>query len=465
MTLSTLPAQRTAARRAGVALTVLVALIALTARLAAGQTPAGGGPPQVISLGEAARLAARQSASVDAARLRTTEAEARVRQSRAALLPNVSALASDGSRTFNTATLGLEVPGFFDPRGEVLGPVRVIDFRGRVQSSLVDLGAIQRVRGAQASARAADADAANVAEQAAAGAAAAYLRALRAQAQVDARTADSVLAGELLGIAQDQLRAGTGVALDVTRAQAQVAATRAQLIVARNERDRARLDLLRTLNLSLDAPVVLSDSLGGLAGVEDSLITAAAESLAIERALRSRPDLRALEEQINAAQRQLRATRAERYPTLGVFVDDGMVGKSYGRLLNTYTYGFQLSVPIFTGFRAEGREQEQEALQRELDVRRRDLRQQASVEVRGALLDLASAREQVAAARERLGLAEQELSQARERFAAGVAGNADIITASLNLNASRNFVIDALTLYQSARVALARAEGAVTELP
>ena len=61
--------------------------------------------------------------------------------------------------------------------------------------------------------------------------------------------------------------------------------------------------------------------------------------------------------------------------------------------------------------------------------------------------------------------AQQELTQARERFRAGVAGNADVITASLNLNGARNQIIDALTSYQAARVALARAQGAVTELP
>ncbi len=82
----------------------------------------------------------------------------------------------------------------------------------------------------------------------------------------------------------------------------------------------------------------------------------------------------------------------------------------------------------------------------------------------GALLDLASAREQVEAARERQQLAEQEVAQARERFRAGVAGNADVITASFSLNAARTGLIDALTAYQAARVSLARAEGTVISL-
>jgi outer membrane protein len=85
--------------------------------------------------------------------------------------------------------------------------------------------------------------------------------------------------------------------------------------------------------------------------------------------------------------------------------------------------------------------------------------------VRGALLDLRAAREQTEAAGERLHLAEQEVAQARDRFRAGVSGNADVITASLSLNAARTAYVDALAAAQSARVALARAQGVVTELP
>ncbi len=101
----------------------------------------------------------------------------------------------------------------------------------------------------------------------------------------------------------------------------------------------------------------------------------------------------------------------------------------------------------------------------EIDVRRRDLRQQAAIEVRGALLDLASAHEEADAVREALRLAQQEVAQAQERFRAGVAGNADVITASLALNSARTQAVDALSSYQGAKVALARAVGSVTALP
>ena len=447
--------------RAGLILSALVALLAFVARLAEAQTTI----PRRLTLGDAVRIAARQSAPVQSAQLRAAEAQARVTQARSALLPDLSAGALQSARTFNTASFGISFPSapnqppLFDPNGQLEGPVHSTDVRARASIDLVDLAAISRVRASQSAARAADAGAASVAEQAAAGAAQAYLRALRADAQLDARVADSTLAVELIGIAQQQLRAGVGVALDVTRAESQLAGVRAQLIAARNDRDRSRLDLLRALDLSLDTPIELADSLAAPAATVPT-----DESAAVAEALRRRPDLREMEQQIAAATRQLSATRAERLPSVGAFGDDGWQGKSASVLLPTYTWGIQLSLPIFDGLRREGRVQEQELQTRDLHVRDHDLRQQVAVDVRGALLDLSSARQQVYAARERLRLAEQEVAQARERFRAGVSGNADVITASLTLDAARTQLVDALAAYRGAYVGLARAEGTVTQL-
>ena len=85
--------------------------------------------------------------------------------------------------------------------------------------------------------------------------------------------------------------------------------------------------------------------------------------------------------------------------------------------------------------------------------------------MRAALLDLRAANELLVASEERVGLAEQELAQSRDRFRAGVSGNADVITAQLALNAARTQAIDARASLQSARTSLARAQGTITELP
>jgi outer membrane protein TolC len=414
--------------------------------------------PVRLSLGEAVRSAIEHSAVAEIARLRVDESRARVGQARSALFPSLSADILQSGRTFNTATFGLELPGF-DPNGQVEGPVKTIDFRGKIGQTVFDQAAHARLAAARSAVTATDAQADAAAEQAAASASTAYVRALRAEGQLRSRQADSSLSAELLGIARDLLESGVGIALDVTRAQSQFAGIRAQLIAARNDRSRARLELLRAIGLPLDTPIELTDSLGSTPA--EALPD---EERAVDVALRERADVRAAHEQMNAVHTQISAIRAERLPTLGLVADHGVIGNNTSHLLPTYTWGIQVSVPIFEGGQRANRIAEQSAVERELEVHERDLRSEVSVEVRGALLDIASAREQVDAVRERVRLGEQEVSQARERFAAGVAGNADVISASLSLSSARTSLVDAEALYQSARVALARAQGTLTTI-
>jgi outer membrane protein TolC len=206
---------------------------------------------------------------------------------------------------------------------------------------------------------------------------------------------------------------------------------------------------------------VLTDSLSTVAAATEPIPD---EGALLAQALRSRPDILAEEQRVRAARQGLSAIKAERLPTLGLVADDGAIGKNGSRLLNTYTWGLQVSIPMFDGFKREGRLQEQTAVVKEAEIRQHDVEQQAQADVRGAVLDLAAAREQLDAASERLRLAEQEVAQARDRFNAGVSGNADVVNASLALTASRTLVNDAETAYQLARVSLARATGSVTTL-
>ncbi len=440
---------------------LLAAALVLPAALPA-QQPA----PRPLSLGDAVRLAARQSALVQTAALRTAQAEARVSETRSAFLPNLSAGATEAQTTLNSATFGFnfptqpDQPPFLNPLGQIIGPVATFDVRARAAQTIFDPSAFGRLHASEAGAAAVGAGQGVAAEQAAVLAAMAYVQAQRADAQLSARLADSSLAVDLLGIARDQLAAGVGVGLDVTRAESQLAGVKAQLIAARNTQARSRLALARALDLPLDTPLELTDSLTVL----DSVPAADDVDAAVAAAMRQRPDVRALESQLRAARAQITAIRDERLPAVNAFGNGGYIGLRLSHMLATYTWGIELSVPVFDGNRRDARVTEQAAAMRELAVRERDLRQQVTVDVRSAVLDLGSARQAVDAARERVRLAEQEVSQARDRFRAGVAGNADVITASLTLNAARTQLIDAETAYQSARVELARAEGRTISL-
>ncbi len=442
----------------------LAALVSIVVSTSVGAQQA---TPTALTLGDAARLAAKQSTPALAAQLRAREAAARVTETRADLLPTFSTLALQSGHTLNSATFGIDFPTpagekpFFDPNGQVIGPVNTLDVRARATVPAIDFAARERVTSARMALSASEAAATSAGEEAAVIAATAYLRAARADAIVAARAADSLLADSLVSIARDQLSAGVGVALDVTRAQSQLAGVHAQLISARGEQRRSRLELVRAIGAPLDAPVTLASPLDAMP-VNDAVPS---EAPAVAVALRSRADLVSAQRAIDAARQGAQAIRAERLPSLAAFGDDGAIGTSPSHMLNTYSWGIQLSVPVFDGFRREGRISEQHAVASGLELQRRELERQVIVEVRTALLDLTTASDQVVAARERLRLAQQEYAQSQDRFRAGVAGNADVVTASLALNAARNLVIDALSSYQTARVELARAQGTATALP
>lgn len=451
----------------GTSITHLIAMLGVAAALNAVAVPLAAQDSTVatqrsarLSIGDAARLAARNSAPAQGARIRVAEALARVQQSRADLLPSLNASASRFRRTVNTASFGFSLPGL-NPNGEIIGPYNTVDARGRVEAPLFNFGAFARYRAAGAAVTASSAEATVASEQAGTQAAIAYVQALRAQDDFRARAEDSVLAADLVTVAQAQLDAGTGIALDVTRAQAQLASTRAVLISSRAARDRTLIALARAINVPPHTPLVLADSLSGM----DTTAITTDEASATERALQNRPDLRAAEARIAAARQSVAAIRSERLPTLSLVGDDGINGLSVHHMLNTYEYGVEVSLPILDGFRRSGRIQEQQGVVREAEVQQQDIRQQAAADVSSAILDLRAAEQQVEATREQLRLSDQEVSQARERFRAGVAGNADVITALLQLTTARTAVIDAQTNFQTARIALARAQGVVTTLP
>jgi outer membrane protein len=433
----------------------VLAIGLLVAAPVAAQAPAP--PPLRLSFADAVRRAAGDAPSVALASLRTEEAEARVREARGALLPGFSVGAGWVNRTFNSKTLGIKFPA--PPGGglpTLIGPFDNVDARLRLTQTVFDLSSMARVRAARAQVTGSTADGGAVSEAAAAGAALAYLRLARAAAQVVARRADSAVAADLVGLAQAQKNAGVSAAIDVTRARTQLVSAAGALLVARNQLDRARIDLARALGLDPWTPIEITDTLTAALPVADLPTTADA---IVALALARRPDLAAEVARGDAARTARSAINAERLPRLDLAADYGLSGLTPSTSISTRQIGVQVTIPILDGFRREGRAAEQSAVARESEVRANDLRQQIAADVEGALLDRASAEAQQAIAAERLRLAADELAQARERFAAGVAGNIEVIDAQASLLRARDTDIDARFAAATARVALTRAAG------
>ena len=431
-------------------LAVLVLVLVAGSAPVAAQGPTS--PPLRLSFAEAVRRAAAEAPAVELAGLRTDAAVARVRQARGALFPSLSLAAGWLNRDFNAKAQGIAFPGV----PTIIGPFSAYDARVRVTQTLFDISSLARVRAARAQATGSTAEGGAVSEAAAAAAALAYLRAARAAAQLTARQADSAVAADLVGLAQAQKNAGVSAAIDVTRARTQLVSAVGALLVAKNQLDRARIDLARTLGLDPWMPIEFTDTLA--AALPTAAVPTTADSI-VALALARRPDLAAELARGDAARTVKAAIGAERLPRLDLAADYGLSGLTPSSSVGTRQIGVQVSIPILDGFRREGRAAEQAAVARESEVRARDLRQQIAADVEGALLDRGSAEAQQVIAAERLRLAADELAQARERFAAGVVGNIEVINAQASLLRARDTDIDARFAAATARIALARAAG------
>lgn len=432
-----------------------LATAVLWAGTAAAQTP--GQPPVTLTLSRAVAVAADTAPAVRLAALRASEAEQRIRETRGALLPSLSAAMSEDRHTSNLETFGFALPL---PPGQSIpakiGPVDVFDARLRASTPLFDPAGLVRVQAVRAAAAGTQADVATASESSGARAALAYVTAQRAAATVGARREDVRLAGELVTLAQAQLDRGVATALDVTRARTQLAAAQGLLSVAQNQLDQAQVNLARAMGIDPRTEIALADALGPRTAASTA---PADEAAALQAALANRPELRAAQAQQRAAQLGSKAIRAERLPRLDLAADYGLSGLNPRDAFPTYNLAVQVSAPLFDGFRREARQQQQELAAREAGVRADDVRQQVEAEVRSALLDVANGQDQQRIAAERLRLANDELSQSQERFANGLATNIEVINAQQNLVRAKDAVIDAQAASAAARVNLARATG------
>jgi outer membrane protein TolC len=426
----------------------LVPLLLLVAPLAA-QSPA----PVTLTLPQAIALGRQHGVNAALARINEGIAQARIGERRAELLPSLTAIAAATPQTLNYAEFGIPfAQGVSDP-------FTVWRFGARASATVFDASLITRYRAAEDSALASGADARAVGELSAAAAGLAYLRALSAGETVQAREADSAVAASLLDQARQLVRAGVSAPIDGTRSEVQLASVLTQLEVARNQRDRAHLDLARTLDLPPETRLTLADSLSGA-----DLGVPTDPEAAVAFALEHRAEVEAERGRSQVLHSSLQAIGREYIPNLSVTGQYFQSGQGLNSLAGTYSIGVQLTVPLLDGFRRPAREQEQQLRLEAQELRQHDLERQVATDVRQALLDLSSADHQVTLATERLRLAERELTQASDRFAAGVAGTIETTSAQGGLVAARDVLIQARVNAAVARVSALRALGVLDRL-
>jgi outer membrane protein TolC len=411
--------------------------------------------PLRLSLADAIRRALDEGTAARLATSRIGEAEARALEARSALQPQLSAGTLTGNESLNLQTFGFQPEPGEPP---VVGPFNVIDAHITLAMNVIDLAARRRWAAAQAGVRVTTEERRRTENEVAAAVASLYVTLGRSAARIDEIRSNVDLFERLKQLAVDQKEAGVGTRLDTTRADIQLARQRQSLLVATNQRDLARLALLRAIGADLGAGVELADDWSRLREPVPTL------DQALATAREGRPEMTLLAERLRAAGLLVEAAKAEKLPTVAAQAQAVENGNRLRDLAWNRTFIATVNVPLFTGRRIEARVAAARSQQEQLLLEQRDTERQVEEEVRRALLLLENARSRVELAGQSVKLVEDELEQASDRFKAGVASSIEVDNAQTSLATARDLRIDALADEAQARFNLARATGQIRAL-
>lgn len=418
-------------------------------------------PPELrLSLHDAIQAAVENNVNVRLLKERIAAAQAAADTSRGALLPNVSGFVNGRNQTVNLAAFGLpadRLSGLGLTRS-ITDPFEVYDARATLVQNLFSLSLIQRWRAARAGVDVASLEAEVAKRDVMATVGLLYIEALRGDEAVKARAADIDLSQELLKLARDRKAAGVATALDVTREEVQLENNRQRLLVARNEQENARLNLIRALGIDFDVRLILTDELKFLEVASQPV------DVALSLARENRAELKVQAQREKWASLTLSSVTSERLPALSLNGDYGWIGVKPDDALATRTIGMTLSIPIFDGGQRESRISESRSRVRQESIRMKDVSDQVTLEVRNALLTLESSMQQVSVAQKGLDLSMKELQFARDRFTAGLTTNIEVTNAQTSVARARDNLIEALFRLNASRINLARAKGEIETL-
>src|SRR5215213_6756289 len=431
-------------------LAVLSALVCLSVLHA--QTPSQS--PTQLSLDEALRLANAQASTFQTAIITERMAAEDVRQARAAFLPKVSAPLS---YIYTTPALGL-------PPGEPRAPSFVSADGIGVTDALVNLAGdfdiAGRLRASLARSRAL---------LAAAHAGAEAARRLLAQAVIETyyglaltnaqrRAAESNLAAaeEFERITSLLLSGGEVASVDLTRAHLQTLARRDEFERARANEEVAAGALRVFVGYDFSRPVTTTD-LALAIPIDSEYQQFKAEDVS------RRPEFVQLQQQVRAAQQEIRIARADRLPSLSYSMNGGFDTDSLkAPRLKEHTgvsAAITFSIPIFDWGATRSRE-------RQARLRRDVAENERTIALRGFTQQFYATRAQAESAAARIVLAREGVTKAEDNVAASIAryraGEAQIVEvtdAQTTLVEQRNALYQAIFDYQTALARLKQATG------
>jgi outer membrane protein TolC len=406
--------------------------------------------PLALSIGDAIQRALDHNLGALYAEQRIGEAGGARWKALSELLPNLNGHLTATREQVNLAAFGFPLPAGIP---SVVGPFNVYDARVFLTQSIFDVHALNEARAEEHKVEAARFDSRNARDIVVLVAGNAYSLAVASATMVDAARAQLDTAQALAQQAADLKEAGLAAGIDVLRADVQLSTARQRVTAARVEFDKRKLTLARIIGLPLGQVFTLTDQIRPIPFPDISL------ERAVEQAYKSRSDYQAALARIQAAKLNRRAVAGEALPSVKVTADYGDIGLSPSDAHGSFNVTGALNVPIFQGGKTKGKIMEADAELRVRQADAEDLKAGIYYEVQAVFLDLQAGQEQLQVATRGRELAASQLAQARDRFAAGVAGNIEVVQAQEAVALASDQYISALFTSNLATGNLIRALG------
>ena len=369
------------------------------------------------------------------------------KQAMSGLLPNIRGYVSESRQVVNLAAYGFPLPEGIPP---IVGPFNLFDARVSLSQAVLDFHALNDNRAEQHNVAAAEHSYKSARDLVVLVAANAYLQALASSARADAARAQGDTAQALYNQTTNLRQAGIVAGIDVLRAEVQLSTERQRITATRNEFEKAKLQLARVMGLPVGQQFTLVSELPTVPNPTLSFEDA------LERAYKSRPDYQAALERVQAAESARAAVEGEWLPSIRVNADYGDIGLSVPNSHYTYADCRRGERPDFPGRTRQGAPAR--GRRRTPQPPRGGRRPRASIyyDLKTAFLDLEASNEQLQVATRAREVATAALAQSRDRLAAGVANNIEVIQAQEAVSVANERYITALYRNGVGKAVLAR---------
>jgi len=407
---------------------IVAGVLVVAATLGAGAKagPLSAQQEMKLTLAEAREIARERSPSARTARLRAVAAGQERRAAGASRWPTAGLEAGVVHSNDPVAAFGgrLRQGRFTQPDFELDAlnhPDPLTDWSAAagVSWTPVDLVREASVAAAGAQAAAARSGAEWVEREAEFGAVVRYLRAVAAEERLAAATSALEAAEENLSVTRRRTEEGVLTQADVLRSRAAAEGARAR-----------RLDAERAVADARDALAAELGLADGMVPVPEESTLEDVPSLPSGGTVAGRADLMASEHAVRGARALVSRSRRARLPTVEGFARiETHAQEPFGDPEDDWILGFQLRLPLFTGFAVTAREQQARANHEAARIEHEDRMTQARRARDGALRATMSARSALVAAQAGAEAATEAARLVRRRFEEGMATLADLLAA------------------------------------